>query len=194
MIRLVKEKVYGAVRSIDAAFAIMPLKGQWRLNKKIAGGGPLMDVSIYCVQAVCYITGMEPVAVTAQIFPVSYMEKFIEIEETMEWQMEMPSGLMATCRTSYSEDIGFVKVICENGWLELHPAYNYSGLKMKASDGRKFDLPLFSQQAIQLDGIARSVKNREVSKVSGQMGRRDMKIIEAVYEAMHTGELIVINY
>lgn len=194
MIRLVKEKVYGAVKSIDAAFAIMPKKGEWRLNKKIAGGGPLMDVGIYCLQAVCYITGMEPVAVTAQTFPVSDSEKFIDIEETMEWQMEMPGGITATCRTSYSEDVGFVKVICENGWVELNPAFNYRGLQMKTADGRKFELPPFSQQAKQLDGIALSIKNNQPSKVPGQMGRRDMKIIAAVYEAMQTGKRVVINY
>jgi predicted dehydrogenase len=26
----------------------------WRLNRQLAGGGPLMDVGIYCVQGACY--------------------------------------------------------------------------------------------------------------------------------------------
>lgn len=190
MVRLAKEKIYGDIKSIDAAFSITPQKGEWRLDKKIAGGGPLMDVGIYCLQAVCYITGLEPVAVTAKTFPVNDTDKFINIEETIEWQMEMPGGLIARCRSSYSERNGFVKVTAQNGWFELNPAYNYGGLKMKTSDGRKFELPPFSQQAKQLDGIAQSIKNNQQSKVPGQMGGRDMKIIAAIYEAMHTGKRV----
>lgn len=190
MVRLAKEKVYGELKTINAAFSIMPQKGEWRLDKTIAGGGPLMDVGIYCLQAVCYITGMEPVAVTAQTFPVSDTGKFIDIEEAIEWQMEMPGGLVAACRTSYTEDTGFLKVTAANGWFELNPSYNYNGLQLKTSDGKKFDLPPFSQQAKQLDGIAQSIKNNQPSKVPGQMGRRDMKIIASIYEAMHTSKRV----
>ena len=187
MIRLVKEKVFGELVSIETAFGILPQKGEWRLNKKIAGGGPLMDVGIYCMQAVCYLTGMEPVAVTAKQFPVSDTEKFADVEETLQWEMEMPGGIKAYCRTSYSEDVGFLKVNCSNGWFMLEPSYNYNGLKFTASDERQFELPLFSQQAKQLDGIALSIKNNQPSIVPGQMGRRDLKIIQAVYKAAATG-------
>ncbi|MBK6938498.1 MAG: Gfo/Idh/MocA family oxidoreductase [Chitinophagaceae bacterium] len=194
MIRLAKEKVYGQIKSIDTAFCITPQKGEWRLDKNFAGGGPLMDVGIYCLQAVCYVTGQNPVAVTAQSFPASDKEKFKDIEETITWQMEMPGGLVASCRTSYSEQTGYIKIIAENGWFELNPAFNYDGLKINTSDGRSFNIPAFSQQVKQLDGIALSVKNNQRSSVPGTMGRRDMKIIAAVYEAMQTGKRIEIKY
>lgn len=193
MVRMAGEKVYGDVTSIDTAFSIMPKKGEWRLNKKIAGGGPMMDVGIYCLQAACYISGMEPVAVTARSFPVSDPEKFLDIEEKLEWQMEMPGGLIANCRTSYSEYNGYLKVTAANGNFELNPAFNYGGLKMKTSDDKKFELPPFSQQAIQLDAMALSIKNNKASKATGQMGRRDMKIIAAIYESMNTGKRVVLK-
>lgn len=194
LIRLVQEKVYGEIKSIDTAFCITPQKGEWRLDKKIAGGGPLMDVGIYCLQAVCYVTGQSPVAVTAQSFPVSDVEKFKDIEEIITWQMEMPGGLLATCKTSYSEQSGFLKVITENGWLKLDPAFNYDGLQLHSPDGRSLALPPFSQQVRQLDGIALAIKNNQSSIVPGSMGRRDMKIIAAVYEAMQSGKRVEINY
>ncbi len=190
MIRLVKEKVFGEIVSIETAFGILPQKGEWRLNKKIAGGGPLMDVGIYCLQAVCYVTGMEPIAVTATQFPVSDTEKFIDVEEALQWEMKMPGNIKVYCRTSYSEDVGFLKVNCTNGWCKLEPSFNYSGLKFTASDGRKFELPPFSQQAKQLEGIALSIKNSAPSLVPGHMGRRDLKIIEAIYKAAATGDWV----
>jgi predicted dehydrogenase len=193
MVRLAKEKVYGGIKKISAAFSFVAQKGIWRLDKKLAGGGPLMDLGVYCMQGVMYTTDMEPVAVTAQTFPISDKEKFIDVEETLAWQMEMPNGLIAECRTSYSESANFLKVEAERGSFELDPAYSYSGLKGKTSDGKIMEYPKLSQQAKQMDGIAQSIKNKTQSIVPGEMGRRDVKIIEAVYEAMHTGKRIEIK-
>jgi predicted dehydrogenase len=40
-------------------------------TKAMAGGGPLMDIGIYCVQSNRYTLGEEPVSVTAQFGPVT---------------------------------------------------------------------------------------------------------------------------
>ena len=151
-----------------------------------------MDLGIYCLQGVCYTTGMEPVAVTAQSPPVSDKEKFIDVEETLSFQMEMPNGMIAECRTSYSESMNLLRAETDKGWFELSPAYNYSNLKGKTSDGKIVDFPRLSQQAKQMDAFALSIKNKKHSIVSGEMGRRDMKIITAIYEAMRTGARVEI--
>jgi predicted dehydrogenase len=191
--RLVNEKVYGEVKSIETTFSIMPHKGEWRLDKKIAGGGPLMDVGIYCMQAVCYLLGTEPVAVTAQTYPVTDKEKFLDIEETIDFQMEMPGGIVGKCRSSYSEAVSFLQVNCEKGWFRLEPAYYYGGIKFSSSDGRKFETPPFSQQARQMDAMTLAIRKNQASKTPGEMGLRDMKIIQAIYEAMYTGKRVVIK-
>lgn len=193
-VRLAKEKTYGEIRVLETAFSIRPQKGEWRLNKKIAGGGPLMDVGIYCLQAICYITGANPVAVTAQTYPVTDKDKFIDIEETLDFQMEMPGGLIARCRTSYSESSSYLKAEGEKGWYRLEPAYFYGGIKLTSSDGRKLELPPFSQQAKQLDAMSLSIKNNKASITAGEMGKRDLQIITAIYEAMNSGKRTVINY
>ncbi len=193
MTRLGTEKVYGEIKKLSSSFSFIGQKGAWRLNKKFSGGGPMMDVGIYCLQAVCYVTGMLPVAVTAQSLPVSDKEKFVDIEETLNFQLEMPGGLIAECRTSYSENMNFLKVEEENGWFELRPAFNYTGLKGTISDGKAIVFPKLSQQARQMDGIALAIKNNRPSIVPGEMGRRDMNFITAIYEAMHTGNRIEIK-
>lgn len=192
MARLGQQKVYGEIKKLTAAFSFVAEKGIWRLDKKMAGGGPLMDLGIYCLQAVCYTTGLEPVAVTAQSSLVSDKEKFIDIEETLIWQMEMPNGLVAECRTSYSEDIDLLRAEAEKGWFQLSPAYSYSGLKGETSDGI-MEFPKLSQQAKQIDDFALAIKNNRPSPVPGEMGRRDMKIITAIYEAMRTGKRVEIK-
>ncbi len=193
MSRLGKNKVYGEIKKISSTFSFVAPKGIWRLDKKLAGGGPLMDLGIYCLQGVMYTSGMEPVAITAQSPPVSDPSKFLGVEETLTWQMEMPNGAIAECRTSYSESGNFLRAEADNGWFELKPAFNYSGLKGSTSDGKSIEYPRLSQQAKQMDGIALSIKNKQPIIVPGEMGRRDVKIITAIYEAMRTGKKILIE-
>lgn len=192
MARLGTEKVYGEIKKLSAGFGFRAQKGIWRLDKKLAGGGPLMDLGIYCLQAVCYTTGMEPIAVTAQSAPISDATKFIDIEETLTWQMEMPGGLVAECKTSYTDGMNYLKAEAEKGFFELQPAFNYSGIKGKTSDGVIEYAPM-SQQAKQMDAFALAIKNKRPSIVPGEMGRRDMKIITAIYEAMNTGKRVEIK-
>ena len=64
MMRLGPGKTFGDIKKIIAAHGLANTEG-WRLDKTLAGGGPLMDVGIYCVQACIYTTGMQPVAVRA---------------------------------------------------------------------------------------------------------------------------------
>lgn len=186
------KKVFGKIQSLSAGFGFNAQKGIWRLNKKIAGGGPLMDLGIYCLQGVCYTTGLEPVAVTAQSVPISDKEKFVDIEETLTFQMEMPNGLIATCKTSYTDNMNYLKAVAEDGLFELQPAYNYSGLKGKTSKGLIEYQPL-SQQARQMDEFALAIKNNRPTIVPAEMGRRDVKIITAIYEAMHSGKRVEIG-
>ena len=192
MIRIGTQKEYGEIKKIVTEFLQPSIKGEWRLDKKYSGGGPLMDLGIYCLQAVMYTTGMEPVAVTAQTFPISDKEKFTDIEETLAWQMEMPNGIIAECRTSYSGNANTFRIEAEQGWFELDPAFYYAGFKVSTSDDRVISYTPLSQQGKQMDGISVSIKNNQVSIVPGEMGRRDVKIIEAIYEAMRTKERIKI--
>ena len=59
---------------------------------------------------------------------------------------------------------------------------------------KNYNFQNFSQQAKQMDGIAISIKNNQESIVPGEMGRRDMKIIEAIYKAMNTGKRVTIEW
>jgi len=191
MVRLGTKKVYGELNALSAGFGFRAQKGIWRLDKKLAGGGPLMDLGIYCLQGICYTTGMEPIAVTAQSAPISDTEKFIGIEETLTWQMEMQNGLKAECKTSYTDGMNYLKAEATKGNFELQPAFSYSGINGRTPDGI-IEYPKLSQQARQMDAFALAIKNKQPSIVPGEMGRRDMKIITAIYEAMHTGKRVVI--
>jgi len=193
MVRLGTKKVYGDIKKITAGFGfLIGDPTQWRLKKAMAGGGPMQDLGIYCVQGICYTTGLEPIAVTAQEGAKTIADKFGEVEQSLKWQFEMPGGIIAEGEASYGHSLNFLKAEAEKGTFELSPAYNYGGLKGKIGE-TPMNFPNVNQQAKQMDGIALSIKNNQTSIVPGELGKRDVKIVAAVYEAMRTGKKITIK-
>ena len=62
-----KEKLMGDIRYVHASagFVNHSPKTHWKMQKAY-GGGALMDMGIYTIQAARYTTNEEPVAVTAR--------------------------------------------------------------------------------------------------------------------------------
>lgn len=188
MSKLAREKKYGQVKKINAAHGLRSAEG-WRLDKQMAGGGPLMDVGIYCVNAGRYITGMEPLTVQAQQGSKKDREKFKTVEESLTWQMEYSDGTVAECSCSYSQYQNHLEVEAEKGWFGLAPAFSYQGLRGKTSNGN-LTLPQVNQQAAQMDDFALAILDRRPTPVPGEMGRQDVKIIQAIYKSMVTGQKV----
>jgi len=191
MMRLGQNKVFGPIQHLRAENGMNGTEG-WRLDRELAGGGPLMDLGIYCVQGVRYTTGMEPIAVTAIELPRGNPLLFKEVEAGLKWQLEFPGGLIAECATSYEQEMNLLRAEASKGSFELAPAYPYSGQKGHAPDG-DMNFPHVNQQALQIDDFAAAVRDGRPTPVPGEMGRQDVKILMAIYEAMRTGSKVSIE-
>lgn len=186
VMRLGQNKVFGSVERIVARHGMdVGTKDQWRLDPELAGGGPLMDVGIYCVQAVIYTLGELPSAVTARFSETTDTDKFSGVEEGIEWEMEFPLGVKAYCQCSYREPADLLRAEGVSGWFELQPAYAYDGLRGRTSEGPMV-LTSINQQAAQMDDFALSIQNKSATRVPGEMGLRDVQILYAIYEAART--------
>ncbi len=189
MMRLGQQKIYGNVLSIDArnGFVYNDDADSWRLDKEKAGGGSLMDMGIYTIQAARYITGEEPLFVTAHE-EKTRPELFKEVDETVYFQLEFPGGTIANCVSSYNKDLNYLRAKAEKGWFELTAAYRYKDLAGFNIDGpMNFD-PNVNQQAHQMDDFATCILENKHSRVSGDEGLKDMKVIEAVYKSIASGK------
>jgi predicted dehydrogenase len=192
MARLGEQKVYGNIRKVSAGFGF-PIGDptQWRLKKDYAGGGPLMDVGIYCVQALCYTTGLEPIAVRAQEGPKTDPETFAEVEQSLKWQFEFPGGTLAEGACSYADFQNYLIADAENGRFELTSAFNYSGQSGNTPAG-EMKFAHVNQQALQMDDFADAIIKKRPSPVPGEMGRRDVRLLQSIYEAMRTGQRVAL--
>ena len=54
------------------------------------------------------------------------------------------------------------------------------------------NLESVNQQARQMDDFAMAIKNNRPTPVTGEMGRQDVKILQAIYKAMETGKKVEI--
>jgi predicted dehydrogenase len=187
--RIAQQKEFGAVKVVEASMGFrIGDPAQWRLKKAMAGGGAMMDVGIYAIQGARYSTNEEPISVTAQEFKTDKV-KFKEVDETIFWQMEFPSGAVANCMTSYATHMERLFLSAENGWLELRPAFGYGPIKGQTHKG-PMDIPHTNHQALQLDGMAQAIMENKTIRATGEEGLRDAKIIDAIYKSIATGKKV----
>jgi glucose-fructose oxidoreductase len=186
--RLVKEKTFGAVRyvSSDAAYISRGNPNQWRLNRTLSGGGALMDMGVYSIQSNIYGVGKNPIAVSGQEFS-SRPEYFKETDETITAQMEFPDAVVGHLFTSHNANANRLYVSFERGWAELNPCHSYGPLSGRTSDGNEIKYPHQSQQMLQMDDFAKHILYGTPNMASGEMGKRDMIIVEAIYQSIKSG-------
>jgi predicted dehydrogenase len=193
--RLGQEKVFGQVRLVEASLGYRSgTPGEWRLHRPLSGGGPLMNLGVYCIQASRYIIGEEPTSVSAQFGPITRKELFKEVEESITWQLQFPSGATATSTSSYSVGVDRVFAGADDGFFELGPAISYGPFRGRTSKG-DLSFPEINQQAVQCDEIAKVIlANKKLpDHISGKEGLLDVRVIEAIYKSAVWGQRISIK-
>jgi predicted dehydrogenase len=197
LVRLARQKVLGNVKLIEAAtgFRIGDPK-QWRLDKALSGGGSLLDIGIYSLQAARYISGEEPVRVSAMWANTDPAKFKPGVEESVMFSLEFPSGIVANCASSYATYLNRYRASAEQGWFEVQPAQHYTGIKGRMNtrgNMKEFDFPPVDHFAAQMDDFADCILHDKPTRVPGEEGRRDQRIMAAIYEAAQSGKTVKLS-
>jgi glucose-fructose oxidoreductase len=191
VIRIGREKDFGEILQISCGAAFRSNSyDHWKWNKDL-GGGAMMDMGVYPLQAARYVTGQEPVSVTAQTH-ITRPQAKNRAEEVVTFQLVFPGGAVANLESGFHANFNYLKVYAENGWFELDPFSGYGGIRGRSSRG-EFNFPNINQQAQQMDEDAASFATGERPRVSGEEGLRDMLVVDAIYESIQTGKKTDIN-
>src|SRR5262249_32355315 len=106
MKRIAREKEFGLLTTMTGGNGFRMGRKVWRAEKKLAGGGPLMDMGVYALQGACMAAEEKmPIAVTAREHPKTRPEIFADVEEGLDWTMEFPGGQKAELMTSYGQNV-----------------------------------------------------------------------------------------
>jgi len=187
-IERVKNGSIGRPTLITAEHGFFAQPNQWRLDRPMSGGGSMMDIGIYSLNAARYLSGEEPIEVSAMESTDKSDPRFKNVEDRIDWQMRFPSGLIANCVSSYSSGHNAFRVTGTKGWVGMEPATPYENHQMWArADGKTGQVvlpaPAKNQFVAQLDHLAECAVSGREPIVSGEEGLRDMRLIEAIYRS-----------
>jgi len=189
--RIIQSGAIGQIQAFEGAFGFnAPSKNFWRLDPKLAGGGPIMDVGIYPLNAMRYFAREEPTAFTATVATRDHTTgRFAGMEQTMEWTMTFPSGILASVGTTYGAPMpGFVRIQGDKGTLELGPAFDYVGIHLRSlSEKIQADATSPTEETFhfQLEAthFAECIRTNATPRTPGEEGLKDLLAIEAIYRA-----------
>ncbi len=187
--KIVQSGMLGKIQAIESCngFNIQP--GEWRLNGKLAGGGPLMDVGVYSLNACRFLLGEEPDKIAAFSSVIDHDGRFNEVEENVGWTMEFPSGTVASCTTTYGASMdGFIKLHGSKGVLTVS-GFGYQGITLEAKINRGAPVTDAEQDkdpaqfAVESDYFSRCILDNTAVIPSGEEGRKDVDIMMKIYAA-----------
>ncbi|MEN1784149.1 MAG: Gfo/Idh/MocA family oxidoreductase [Bacteroidota bacterium] len=185
-------KPFGSLQTVtaDIGFNIENPRNTWRMNAEL-GGGLIYDVGVYCLNAMRYTTGLEPISVIAR-HENTRPEVFKEVQETTIFSFEFPDGIKANGKTTARESINLLKVDCQSGWYQLRPFQTYSGVKGNTSDGTLLNPMMRNQQAQQMDNDALAIMENRPMPVPGEDGMRDIAMVTAINKSAEIGSSITL--
>ena len=186
----------GKVKMMESSLGFrMATPGSWRMDKDKGGGGAIMDLGVYCIQAARRFTGELPIYISAQGINTD-PSLFKGIFETVCMQLYFSSGAICNITTSFNAFVDRFHAACERGWIGLTPAFN-AGQKPTLQTGTSIEaIPAQYdyQQVAQMDAFALNIlKDTEVD-ASGEEGLIDLQIIDALKQSLSSGQKVTIDY
>lgn len=197
-IRLIEEGEIGYPKFMTATFSQrMTEPEQWRLNYELSGGGALMDIGIYCVNACRYLLDDEPESVLGMVS--STETAFSNVEENCLAILQFPEGVLASVNCSYgSRRVDTLLVDGSEGWLEVRSPFDYwtpREINLRRGEAiatRRFDPG--DQVAAEIDYFSQCIRSGIEPGPNGLEGLKDMVIIESIYRSARDGCRVHVNY
>jgi predicted dehydrogenase len=198
---LVSNGSLGRIDMIHTSFSELFTPGvssAWLLDPALAGGGPMMDLGVYCVNTSRWLAGEDPVEAVAQSWRHD-TQRFKDVEEGVTFRLKFPSGLVVQGSSTYGAAMSsFVFVQGTKGWVSLSPAYPFederrvTGKIAGRSVERRFKA--LDEFALEIDAFALAIQKKKAVEPDGIQGHRDMIILQAIYESARNGQPVAIKY
>jgi predicted dehydrogenase len=199
--QLIQTGELGRIDVIHTAFSELYSPGKslpWLVDSNLAGGGPLMDLGVYCVNTTRWLVEEDPAEVNAESWARDTVT-FWDVEEGITFRLLFPSGLVVQASASYGAVLSsFIYIQGTKGWASLTPAYPFDEVRRltgkigKRALDRSF--PIIDEFGLELKEFASAIQNRRPVESDGVQGSRDVVILESIYNSARKQRPVVINY
>ena len=188
--KLVQSGKLGRLRHIFSTYTeiVDPNKAKtWQLNRKLAGGGSLMDIGIYCVNTMRWVAGSTPTEATASRW-TDDPKRFHDVEDSVAFRLTHPEGLVCQGTSSYSSmAASFLQVHGDEGWAALNPAFAFEEERRLFGKirGRWFErkFKVIDEFALEFNAFTDAIERGSDPEPDGMEGLRDMATMEAIYRS-----------
>src|SRR5690606_10454532 len=114
------------------------------------------------------------------------------VDETIQFQLGFPGGAVASCLSSYSmNNLDRFFLNGDKGFAEMQPSTGYGPIKGRTHKG-ELAQPVVTHQTVQMEEMAGIILEgkKPVVPVDGHEGLKDLKIIDAIYQAVKSGKKV----
>lgn len=199
--KLIRDGALGRIDMIHTSFSELFTPGvspTWLLDPALAGGGPMMDLGVYCVNTTRWLVDEDPIEASAQSWRHDGV-RFRNVEEGISFRLNFESGLVVQGSSTYSAAMSsFIFVQGARGWACLTPAFPFEYERRVAGQiaGRKFErkFGVLDEFALEIDAFASAILNNKNVEPDGVQGYRDMLILRSIYESARDLRLVAIHY
>jgi predicted dehydrogenase len=198
---LIQSGKLGRIDVIHTAFSELHTPGvsiPWLLDANMAGGGPLMDLGVYCVNTTRWLVEEDPVEVIAHSW-VNNPARYKEVEEGISFRLRFPSGLIVLASSTYgAAPSSFIYVQGTLGWASLSPAFPFDEKRHVTVKIGKLQIErtfkIVDEFAPEIDAFASAIQNHGTVEPDGIQGHRDIIIIDAIYKSAREKRTVAIEY
>jgi predicted dehydrogenase len=195
VVDLVRKGRIGEPKFFNSSFSMTVRRGDIR-TKKAFGGGSLYDIGVYCINAARYLFRSEPKEVMA-VSVNSGVKALAEIDESTAAILRFDGDRVASFVTSFNGgSVAEYRIVGTKGDIHVDPAYEYAeGLGYTLTvDGkpRRKTIGRRDQFAPQLIHFSDCILRDRTPEPSGEEGRQDIRIVEALYRSAATGKAVAI--
>ena len=198
--KLIQDGKLGRIDVIHSAFSERhgPSAPGWLRDARLAGGGPMMDLGVYCVNTSRWLAGEDPVEASARMWTHD-KARYPEVEEGVTFRLQFLSGLIVQGSSTYSSAMSsFIYVQGTKGWVCLSPAFPFEEPRRLSGkiNGRRLErkFKIVDEFALEIKAFADAIQGKGTVAPDGVEGHRDMVILRAIYDSARKREPVAIRY
>jgi predicted dehydrogenase len=166
-------------------------KRTWLTDPALAGGGPIADVGVHCVDALRYVLDDEVVRVMARGM---WDARSGGVEAAAALSLEFARGTLGTVMVSMRADYRTpMEFVGEEGVLRADDGLNVErpiNLQLRRNGAVVENETVSNQYAYarQVDMFAAAVQGEAAFPVPGEEGWQNQEILDAAFRSLHSGK------
>ncbi len=192
-IEVVNSGDLGEPRIFSSVFSQQIAEGNVRLKKDL-GGGPLMDMGVYPINACRYLFRDEPTEVTG-VGATRNDKRFAEIHEMATGVLRFPGDRLAVLTSSFgAAATDSYQVVGTEGELLLKPAYDYHDRTIMTTTiggkEKETSFDVVDHFGPEIEYFSQCILDNAEPEPNGYEGLADIRIVQALLQSMRSGQTV----